>query len=169
MGWVFPYSRSSLRLRAERSIPSPRPDRRSRVWVGVLSASDVRAWDAAARELFLLESDGKFDTRRSRIHDVLNARVWRGDCDDLVATALDLLASRDVPSAHQFEILVSTVGGDVADHIVGAVLSSDHRFMIVGDAYRPAHGSKIMAYRPLRHRRMSEPETWLRGAPWQAE
>lgn len=60
-------------------------------------AADVRRWDQAARDGFTYAGDGALDTWRSHAADVLNSRPWRGDCDDLVSTVLDLLGRRGVP------------------------------------------------------------------------
>lgn len=133
-------------------------------------AADVRAWDQAARSRFTYESDGVMDTWRSHANAVLDQKHWRGDCDDLVSTVLDLLGRRGAPLDQRFRLLVDSKGGDTVDHMVGCVLTADHRFLIVGDTAGPAYGASSMLHRALQYQRMDEwsgdDPVWRDGAPW---
>lgn len=133
-------------------------------------AAEVRRWDSAARDRFTYESDGQFDTWRSHAAAVLESKPWRGDCDDLVSTVLDLLGRRGAALEHRFRLLVDSGSGKV-DHMIGAVLTSDRRFMVVGDTFAPAYGAASGPHRCIAYQRMDEwnekgEPVWRAGAPW---
>lgn len=134
-------------------------------------AADIRLWDRAARDGFTYEGDGALDTWRSHAADVLNGRRWRGDCDDLVSTVLDLLGRRGVPLDQRFRLLVDSDHSGGVNHMIGAVLTAEGAPLIVGDTYGAAYLCTSLKHRPRQYHRLDEwtedgQPLWREGLPW---
>ena len=134
-----------------------------------MTPAQVAHWDAKAREQFVYLADGALDTWRSHADEVLAGFAWEGDCDDLVSTALDLMARAGLPLASCYRLIVDAAGKP-GDHRVGAALGDDGALYIVGDTFAACYPAGAMAHVPGQYQRMDEaadhPERWRQGAPW---
>lgn len=140
-------------------------------WTGALDAEQIYRLDGMARERFTYEGDGAFDTWRSHAKEALSNRPWRGDCDDLATTALDLMGRAGLPLERRFMIAVDAERSGGIDHLVACAIDDKGRFWIVGDTAGPAYGARGMPHRAVKYHRLDEigedrKRVWREGAPW---
>lgn len=132
----------------------------------------INRWDRRARERWRYLADAA-DAWRSHADDVLAGRAWRGDCDDLASTALDLLARAGCPLDRLWRLIVTAAGGQ--RHMVGCVQADDGRLWIVGDTFGACYRAESMAHSPVQSCRLDEAHAddnrglWREGAPWTLE
>lgn len=130
--------------------------------------SEIKHWDLRARERFTYLADVG-DTWRSHADEVLRGEAWRGDCDDLASTVLDLLGRAGLPLDQQYRLEVDSKGGDQVDHLIACALDGGGELWVVGDTFGVAYRAGDMMHAPVQYQRMSEFPTVRLGAPWSAK
>lgn len=102
---------------------------------------EIKRLDRLARKNFtyVKDPDGR-DEWTSHAEDVLAGRPWKGDCDDLASTVMDLIYQAKVALPHAMRrLMVSTTGGDIVDHMVGMIQDRDGKTWIIGDTFGPCY------------------------------
>lgn len=133
-----------------------------------MRASEIKHWDARARERFGYLADVG-DTWRSHADAVLRGEAWSGDCDDLASTALDLLGRAGLALDQQYRLEVDSKGGSQVNHLVACVVDDAGGLWIVGDTFGVAYRAGGMMHAPIQYQHMSELPTVRLGAPWTAK
>lgn len=102
-----------------------------------LTLALVRQVDAKVRSLATYKADPALrDSWTSYAKRVLGGLRFEGDCDDWAETALEVLASYDVPRSALFRALVASQG-TVIDHMIGLVQMPDGSMWSIGDTFGP--------------------------------
>ena len=131
-----------------------------------MHSADIKHWDAQARSGFVYTPDKQIDTWRSYATEASLGASWQGDCDDLVATVLDLLGQAGLPLTQRYRLEVGSKGSTTVNHLVGAVLSAEGQFWIVGDTFGSAYLAPEMRHTSIEYQCLSETEVIRAGAPW---
>lgn len=132
---------------------------------------NIKEIDAVARSQFTYLTDGVMDTWRSHLQDVEAHRGWKGDCDDLTSTVLDMLSRQGVDLSNLYRLLVSSTGNNVIDHMVGCVVDDQNNWWIVGDTFASCYPAaqclhKIIEYNCLTERN-AKGALWRGGSPFE--
>jgi predicted transglutaminase-like cysteine proteinase len=99
-----------------------------------------------------------------RIHSssVLENKIWRGDCDDLVSTTNDIMIRNGQPRSKVWFALVNVNHQKILDHLVGIVEDADGRFWVVGDtSQQNAYPIEHMKYRVVAVAKASDVLVWF--------
>lgn len=133
--------------------------------------SAVQAANNLACRWFTYEGErpGK-DVWRSHADDAMAGKRWRGDCDDLASTALDILI-RTNPGIDQSKLYRMCVRSpqcpaDVPyDHMVAGAMIRPGLLVIFGDTFAHPHAYVRSPHRIVRYAAVSEGVVWRDGHP----
>ena len=73
------------------------------------------------------------DSWRVHSSEVLMKQEWRGDCDDLTSTTLDMMVRAGQPLDKIWFVLADVEHKSVLDHLIGMVQDKDGHYWIIGD------------------------------------
>jgi hypothetical protein len=123
-------------------------------------------WDSAARKYYTYEYDkvlyGKSDKWVSKADDVLAGKAWKGDCDDLGSTVLDLLLRDGYPKKYLYRCLVNTKGfTDKIDHFI-ALASDGNAMYVIGDTFGPIYPLKKIKHKIVAVSNVTDGLKWKR-------
>lgn len=94
--------------------------------------------------------------------DVMSGNIWRGDCDDLTSTTLDMLIRDGHPRSKVWFVLVNVNNTRTLDHIVGMIEDIDGHFWIVGDtSSQNAYPLDQLKYRVVAVANGSDVKKWI--------
>ena len=99
-----------------------------------------------------------------RVHssEVLTKQTWKGDCDDLTSTTLDMLVRNGQPRNKIWFVLADVEHKNMLDHLIGMIQDADGHFWIVGDtSSQNAYPASQMKYRIVAVANGSDPMTWV--------
>lgn len=99
-----------------------------------------------------------------RIHSssVIDGKVWRGDCDDLVSTTNDMMIRNGQPRNKVWFALVNVSNRKILDHLVGIVEDADGRYWVVGDtSQQNAYPIEHLKYKVVAIARASDVKAWF--------
>lgn len=131
----------------------------------------VTAADNLAQRFFSYQPEpGKTDVWRSFADQAVAGQRWKGDCDDLASTALDLLvrAHPDVDQSLLFRLCVATPECErwvPYDHMVAAYINHLGNLVCFGDTFGVPARPRDRGYRVAQYSRLSEGIVWRQGSP----
>jgi hypothetical protein len=96
-------------------------------------SSIILADTIARRRWTYLADPVGHDTWISHADEALNGIPWRGDCDDLAETVLDLLGRGGQALDKRWRLFADTDGDGKVDHLMGCAEDDAGTFWIVGD------------------------------------
>jgi len=137
--------------------------------------AEIIAIDARARARFVYVED-VMDMWRSHADAVERGEEWRGDCDDLTSTTLDLLTRAGLPITQAYRLHVNAGNGPHAgnsatdvNHQIAVVLDDRGDAWVVGDTFGPAYPytrmEHVVCYHHRLDRRSSKGAPFVPGAP----
>lgn len=103
------------------------------------------------------------ETDNWRVHtsEVLMKQRWKGDCDDLSSTTLDVMIRAGQPLRKIWLILADVTHTANLDHLVAMVQDSDGHYWIVGDtSAQNAYPADKMTYRVVAVARGDNMKVW---------
>jgi hypothetical protein len=132
--------------------------------------SAVQTANNLACRWFTYEEDKPRDEWRSHADDALAARRWKGDCDDLASTALDLLVRQhpDIDLSRLYRMCVKSPECPPSvpyDHMVAGAMIRPGVLVIFGDTFAHPHTYARSPHRIMRYAPLSEGITWREGHP----
>ena len=136
-----------------------------------MNEHDIRVADREARGNHIYLSDPPLnDNWRSHAPEALGGRKWKGDCDDIASTALDILGKHNMPLKSRWRLLVAANGASEVNHMVAAACDGDGHFWIVGDTFDPTYPAGQCPHLILHYNRLDERKgnkaVWRDGAPF---
>lgn len=138
----------------------------------------VQNADGVARRNFFYEAEGMGrDEWRSHAPEAIAGRNWRGDCDDLASTALDILSQNISPGPARNELLSRMYRlkvkseqcppGVPFDHMIAAV-KVGRDLWIIGDTFLKAHKVEQSPHYLLKPGRIHSHSKVSEGVVWRA-
>ncbi len=129
-----------------------------------MNVAGIKTHDARARRRFTYQPDPPAKDRwRSFAAMVLAGKSWKGDCDDLTSTVLDLMARAGMPHDRLMRALViSPQSTGQIDHMVGIAIDEAGVEWVVGDTFESAHPRSSSKHRFVQVSRVSEKTVWRR-------
>lgn len=126
-----------------------------------LSPWEIMNISLDTKENFVYLADVK-DNWRVHSSEVLVKKTWRGDCDDLTSTTLDMLVRNGQPRNKVWFVLADVEHKSTLDHLIGMVEDADGHFWIVGDtSSQNAYPVGKLKYRIVGVASGAEPMTWV--------
>lgn len=126
----------------------------------VLTAWEIAQISIETKTNFVYKSDVT-DNWRVHSSQVMDKKMWFGDCDDLASTTLDMLIRAGQPRNRAWLVLADVEHKASLDHLVAMVQDDAGHFWIVGDTaaqtFYPADRSK---YRWVAVARMDNARAW---------
>jgi hypothetical protein len=111
---------------------------------------------------YIYTADG-VDSWNSYSADQIAGKIWRGDCDDLTSTTLDMLYRAGQPLDKMWMLLNNVESHGTMDHIVGIIQAADGKYYVVGNTNEKANvfPLEMLAFSPRSIVRMDERNNWV--------
>jgi predicted transglutaminase-like cysteine proteinase len=99
-----------------------------------------------------------------RVHspEVIKGESWKGDCDDLASTTLDMMIRAGHPMNKLWMVIVDSSNTGYLDHMVAMAQDDDGHYWIVGDtSKRNVYPAELITYKVLAIARMDTVKFWF--------